>query len=305
MILRVAIFFLCITPAVQAQKEKTYQQKLPGSDVSFTMVAIPAGTFTLGSKSILADADESPPVEVSLSAYWIGQHEVTFAEWDVFFKDATIPQVKNMDGITRATPQYIDLTWGMGREPNQPANSMSQQAALMYCRWLYARTGIFYRLPTEAEWEYACKAGDAKPIDVGTLSEFGWFTGNSSGKFQPVMLKKANTWGLFDMLGNLSEWTLDQYDPQSYATLPAKDPMMAPGTRYPKTVRGGSYMDAPNQLRCTNRISSDPKWNIRDPQIPKSRWWMTDGMFVGFRVVRPARQPSAEEIEQFFSRYLK
>jgi formylglycine-generating enzyme required for sulfatase activity len=305
MILRVTIFFLCIIPAVQAQKEKTYQQKLPGSDVSFTMVAIPAGTFTLGSKSILADADESPPVEVSLSPYWIGQHEVTFAEWDVFFKDATIPQVKNMDGITRATPQYIDLTWGMGREPNHPANSMSQQAALMYCRWLYARTGIFYRLPTEAEWEYACKAGDAKPIDAGILPEFGWFTGNSSGKFQPVMLKKANTWGLFDMLGNLSEWTLDQYDPQSYATLPAKDPLMAPGTRYPKTVRGGSYMDAPNQLRCTNRISSDPKWNIRDPQIPKSRWWMTDGMFVGFRVVRPARQPSAEEIEQFFSRYLK
>ncbi len=298
------LLMLLASPVI-AQKDKTYVQKVTGTPVSFTMVGVPGGKFTLGSRSILADKDESPPVEVEVSPFWIGQHEVTFAEWDAYFKDTSVPQVKSMDGVTRATPQYIDLTWGMGREPNHPANSMSQQAALMYCRWLYSRTGVFFRLPTEAEWEYACKAGETKAPDLSTLSEIGWYADNSDGKFQLIMQKKANPWGLFDMLGNLSEWTLDQYDAQSYATLATRDPMVAPGTRYPKTVRGGSFMDAANQLRCSNRITSDPKWNTRDPQIPKSRWWMTDGMFVGFRIVRPARQPGAQEIEEFFSRYLK
>lgn len=303
--IRVTLFALLIASTVAAQKDKTYTQKIPGTNVSFTMVAIPGGTFTLGSKSILADKDENPPAEVELSPYWMAEHEVTFAEWDAYFNDQAVPQVKNMDGITRATPQYIDLTWGMGRDPNHPANSMSQQAALMYCRWLFSKTGVFFRLPTEAEWEYACKAGETKPLDPTSLGEYGWYADNSDRKFQLVKTKKPNPWGLFDMLGNLSEWTLDQYDPQGYAAITKKDPMISPAGRYPKSVRGGSYLDAANQLRCSNRMPSDPKWNIRDPQVPKSRWWLTDGMFVGFRIVRPAVQPTAAEIEEFFARYLK
>lgn len=302
--IRFLVFLLFVSPAM-GQKDKTYTQKIPGSAVTFTLVAVPGGKFTLGSKSILADSDESPTVELELSPFWIGEHEVTFAEWDAYFKDASIPQVKNMDGVTRATPQYIDLTWGMGRDPNHPVNSLSQQAALMYCRWLYAKTGIFFRLPTEAEWEYACKAGATKLPDPSSLEEQGWYADNSGAKFQLVKQKKPNAWGIYDMLGNLSEWTLDQYDAQGYAGLSRKDPVVPPGTRYPKAVRGGSFQDAANQLRCSNRIASDPLWNKRDPQVPKSRWWMTDGMFVGFRVVRPGRQPSAEEVEQFFARYLK
>jgi len=304
MIYRILLLLSLAFPAM-GQKEKTYTQKIPGTSVTFTMVAVPGGKFTLGSKSILADNDEGLPVEVELSPYWIGEHEVTFAEWDTFFKDASVPQAKNMDGVTRATPQYIDLTWGMGRDANHPVNSLSQQAALMYCRWLYSRTGFFFRLPTEAEWEYACKAGETKLQDPSTIGDFGWYSENSSARFQLIKQKKPNAWGLYDMLGNLSEWTLDQYDPQGYAALARKDPFVTPGTRYPKAVRGGSFQDGANQLRCSNRIASDPTWNQRDPQIPKSRWWMTDGMFVGFRVVRPASQPSAEEIEQFFARYLK
>ncbi len=303
--IRIILLFIAASLPALAQKERNYVQKVPGTTISFNMIAVPGGKFTLGSKSVLADNDEKPTVEVELSPFWIEEHEVTFAEWDAYFKDSAIPQVKNMDGITRATPQYIDLTFGMGRDPNQPVNSMSQQAALMYCRWLYSKTGIFFRLPTEAEWEYACKAGEAKPVDPSTLGDYGWYANNSSSKFQLVMQKKANPWGIFDMLGNLSEWTLDQYQEQGYATLSTKDPMTEPTGRYPKTARGGSYLDAANQLRCTNRIPSDPKWNIRDPQIPKSRWWMTDGTFVGFRVVRPARQPAAAAIDEFFNRYLK
>lgn len=107
------------------------------------------------------------------------------------------------------------------------------------------------------------------------------------------------------MLGNLSEWTLDQYEPTYYQKISAKDPMTAPGPKYPKTVRGGSFQDDASMLRCANRIPSDPKWNQRDPQVPKSRWWLTDGMFVGIRLVRPGVEMRKEEVEKFFGMYLK
>ena len=299
------VVLLILSQSSFGQKEKTHVQKIPGTTQSFTMVAIPGGKFTIGSKSIMADKDETPAADVELSSFWIAEHEVTFGEWDAYFKDQSLPQTKTMDGITRATPQYIDLTWGMGRDANNPVNSLSQQAATMYCQWLYSKTGIFFRLPTEAEWEYACKAGETKSIDPSTLSSIAWFADNGEAKFHLVKEKQPNAWGLFDMLGNLSEWTLDQYDPNYYQTISKKDPITTPGARYPRTARGGSYLDVANQLRCSNRIPSEPKWNQRDPQIPKSRWWLTDGMFVGFRVVRPAMQPSAEEAEKFFRTYLK
>lgn len=296
--------FLLLQFTLQAQAPKSYDQKIPGSTTVFKMIGIPSGKFQLGSKSIMADNDENPVTEIELSPFWIEEHEVTFKEWDDYFKDMSLPQSKTIDGVTRATPQYIDLTWGMGRDDKQPTNSMSQQAAMMYCKWLYSKTGFFYRLPTEAEWEYACRAG-GKNQDMDELNAYGYFKDNSDGKFHAVKEKKPNAWGLFDMLGNLSEWTIDQYDPEYYKKIKTKDPMTTPGSKYPRTVRGGSFQDNANQLRCSNRIPSDAKWNQRDPQIPKSRWWLTDGMFVGFRVLRPAKQPPREEIEKFYELYLK
>ncbi len=285
-----------------SQQLKTYEQTIEGTSTSFKMVAIPAGKFLIGNRNPSAEADEVPQKEIQLSSFWIEEHEVTFEEWDLYFKDVTLPQSKVIDGVTRATPQYIDLTWSMGRDSKHPTNSMSQQAAMMYCKWLYSKTGFFYRLPTEAEWEYACKAGtDSEP----TLTESAFFKANSNGKYHHIKEKKPNAWGLYDMLGNLSEWTIDQYDPKYYKKIEVKDPITTPGAKYPRTVRGGSYMDEASQLSCTNRFASDAKWNQRDPQIPKSRWWLTDGMFAGFRVVRPAQQPSAEEIEAFYAKYLK
>jgi formylglycine-generating enzyme required for sulfatase activity len=285
------------------QDLKSYDQKIPGSTVSFRMVAIPQGSFEIGSAAIMADNDESPQKQVSLSGFWMSEHEVTFEEWDMYFKDNSIPQSKEIDGVTRATPQYIDLTWGMGRDAKHPANSMSQQAAVMYCKWLYTKTGVFFRLPTEAEWEYACRAGQKS--NPQKLIDQAVYKDNSGGKFQLVKTKQANAWGLYDMLGNLSEWTMDQYDPIYYQKITAKDPVTAPGPKYPKTVRGGSYLDESTVLRCSNRIPSDLKWNQRDPQIPKSRWWLTDGMFVGIRLVRPGVAPTTEEVEKFFGAYLK
>lgn len=284
-------------PGLLLAQPKSYDQKI--NAITFKMIGVPGGKFQLGSN---VEPDESPVKEIEVAPFWIGEHEVTFSEWDQYFNDASLPQTKNIDGITRATPQYIDLTWGMGREANHPVNSLSQQAAMMYCRWLYAKTGFFYRLPTEAEWEYACKAGSSSPA---TLDVVAYYESNSDARFHHVKEKKANTWGLYDMLGNLSEWTLDQYDPQYYASIQKNNPITSPGPRYPRTLRGGSFLDPANQLRCSNRIPSDASWNQRDPQIPKSRWWLTDGMFVGFRIVRPVAQPSKEEIEAFYARYLK
>ena len=206
------------------QEFKAYEQRIPKTEIAFKMLPIPAGTFTMGSPATEAgrDEDEGPQKKVDLSAFWMGVDEVTFAEWDAFFKNMDVPQTKaiEVDAVSRPTAQYIDLTWGMGRDGKQPTNSMSQTAAIMYCKWLYTQTGIFYRLPTEAEWEYACRAGTTTAYPFGNsaaeLAAYGYFKDNSDGKFHKVGQLKANPWGLHDMLGNLSEWTLDQYDPQAY-----------------------------------------------------------------------------------------
>ncbi|MEO5600784.1 MAG: formylglycine-generating enzyme family protein [Cyclobacteriaceae bacterium] len=311
----VIFIFLLIPFICFGQAFKAYEQNIPGSTVKFKMVPVAAGTFTIGSPATEKgrEADEGPQKKVHVSGFWMGEREVTFGEWDAFFKNMDVPQTKGIavDAISRPTAQYIDLTWGMGRDLKQPTNSMSQQATLMYCKFLYEKTGIFYRLPTEAEWEYACRAGTqtAQPFgnDAKALIAYGYFKENSDGKFQKTASLKPNSWGLYDMLGNLSEWTLDQYDPKAYEKLAgdAKDPLTSPGSKYPKVVRGGSFLDAGVALRCANRIASDAAWNKRDPQIPKSKWWLTDGMYVGFRVVRPEKAPSKADIEKFFENYLK
>jgi formylglycine-generating enzyme required for sulfatase activity len=306
---RVCILLFLLTFNSSAQEFKTYEQTIAGTSIKFKMIAVAGGKFKMGSPPTEKNREtDETQKDVEVSPFWMGTHEVTFAEWDAYFKDNSLPQSKTIDGVTRATPQYIDLTWGMGRDGNHPTNSMSQLAAVMYCKWLYSKTGIFYRLPTEAEWEFACKGGatgKSLGTDAASLKEYGYFKDNSSGAFHHVGEKKPNALGIFDMLGNLSEWTLDQYDATGYGKLTAKDPLATPASKYPRVTRGGSYLDDAKELRCSNRIPSDAKWNQRDPQIPKSKWWLTDGAGVGFRVVRPLKQLSKEEIESFYNSYLK
>lgn len=289
-----------------------YEQTIPGSSVKFKMNPIQGGEFVMGASSQdkQSKPDEAPPRKVRVDAFWMGTHEVTYDEFLVFFNDDKTSRGSDEDAVTRPTPQYIDLSWGMGKQGGFPVNSMSQQTALMYCRWLYKKTGIFYRLPTEAEWEYACRAGTTSiyPFgdDAAKLPEHAWFAANSNNKYQKVGQKKPNAWGLFDMLGNVAEWTLDQYDPAYYTKMTdgTSNPLVDPGSRYPRSVRGGGYTDRAEALRSSSRSKSDASWNKRDPQIPKSKWWLTDAAAVGFRIVRPAKQLPAEEIDQFFSKYL-
>jgi formylglycine-generating enzyme required for sulfatase activity len=256
-------------------------------------------------------ADEGPQRKVTISPFWMGAYEVTRDEFDAFFKDEGTSENSDVDAITRPSPQYIDLSWGMGKEGGYPANSMSQLTALMYCRWLYNKTGVFYRLPTEAEWEYACRAGTTTAYyfgdDAKDLPDYAWYKSNSSEKFQKAGQKKPNPWGLYDMLGNVMEWTLDQYDEKTLTKITdnASDPKV-PFTplQYPKVVKGGGYLDEPAVLRSAAKVPSDPEWNKRDPQIPRSKWWLTDAPSVGFRIVRPLKQPSANDAQEFFKLYL-
>jgi formylglycine-generating enzyme required for sulfatase activity len=291
---------------------KKYEQVIPGSTVKFAMLPIPAGTFTIGSspKDKMKEEDEIPQHTIKLSPFWMGVHEVTFDEYNLFFNDNSLSQNIITDAVTRPTSPYIDMTLGMGKEGGFPASSMQQYGALMYCKWLYKKTGIFFRLPTEAEWEYACRAGSTGVYpfgdDVSKLDEYAWYTNNSENKYHKVGQKKPNAWGLYDMLGNVGEWVLDQYQADYYTSLTENtlDPVRRPETKHPRTVKGGAYNDKAKDLRCANRLMSNLKWNRRDPQIPRSRWWNADSPFVGFRIVRPVKQPSAEEAETFFQTYL-
>jgi formylglycine-generating enzyme required for sulfatase activity len=296
---------------LQAQEQafKQHVVQIPGSDFQISMISLPGGSFRMTG---LSSGNNTPPaaVDINVSPFWIGAYEITHDQFGIFFKDEQVSQGSRTDAVTRPTAQYIDLSWNMGREGGFPANSMSQDAALMFCRWLYQKTGIFFRLPTEAEWEYACRAGSKDTYffgnDLKQLDQYAWYQDNSENKYQKVGQKKPNAWGLYDMLGNLSEWTLDQFD-ENYISVVApqpNDPVIPPASRYPRTVRGGSFRDDMGKLTCQAREGSDPSWNIRDPQIPKSRWWLTDGEFVGFRIVRPEKQPRAAEAEKFYTLYL-
>ncbi len=171
--------------------------------------------------------DEGPQHKVKISAFWMGQCEVTWNEFELFmfpeeehkFKESikTDPYVdKISDAVSRPTKPYVEMSFGMGRD-GYPAISMTQHAANKYCEWLSAKTGQFYRLPTEAEWEYACRAGNTSAYffgdDGSKLEEFAWFEKNSDFKYRKVGSKKPNPWGLYDMHGNVAEWCLDQYEP--------------------------------------------------------------------------------------------
>ena len=314
---RIFLFF-CLTVSILNAQEpdvslfKVYEQKIPGADIIFQMVPIPGGMFTMGSNSgdKMKEPDEQPQRAVKISPFWMGAREVSFDEYNLFFLDASLSQNIVTDAVTRPSSPYIDMTLGMGKDGGFPANSMQQFGALMYCKWLYNKTGIFYRLPTEAEWEYACRAGAESIYPFGNdstqLKEYAWYNGNSENKYHKSGQKKPNAWGLYDMMGNVSDWVLDQYDACYYSTLTdgSTDPVRMPESRHPRTVKGGAYNSEAKDLRSANRQESDPVWNRRDPQIPKSRWWNADAPFVGFRIVRPLKEPSKEEVELFFQTHL-
>lgn len=299
---------------------KPYTQTLANTDVTFDMVPIPGGEFLMGSPSNekgRAD-DEGPQHKVKIEPFWMGKREVTWDEFELWslLLDRQRRKYQNIkptildkkaDAVTMPTKPYTDMSFGMGKDGGYPAICMTQHAAKKYCEWLSAKTGHYYRLPTEAEWEYACRAGTKTAYSFGDdpakLGEYAWFEGNSAvdgeNKYHQVGKKKPNPWGLYDMHGNVAEWTQDKYEPEFYKKYPADkaaaSPVALAETEYPRVARGGSWKVDASQARSAARLASDPEWKQQDPQLPKSAWYMTDALFVGFRVIRPLRVPSEDE----------
>jgi len=242
---------------------------------------------------------------------------VTWNEFELFmfpdeerkFKDsiATDPYVdKISDAVSRPTKPYVEMSFGMGKD-GYPAISMTQHAANKYCQWLSSKTGHFYRLPTEAEWEYACRAGTTTAYsfgdDASQIGEYAWYKKNSDFKYQKVGRKKPNPWGLYDMHGNVAEWCLDQYEPsyEKFVGSIANDPWVKATVPYPHAVRGGSWDDPTEMLRSSARRGSDKSWKQQDPQLPKSIWYHTDAQFLGFRIVRPLKVPGPDDLSKYWT----
>ena len=266
-----------------------YTNTIAGTNVSYRMVPVRGGEFWMGSPNNEAgrNADEGPQHRVRIEPFRMGVCEATWDEDEVFLYRARRTGVYSTvdrnpytnrlaDAVAMPSMPYVEMSMGMGRE-GYPAINMTQHAANKYCEWLSALTGHYYRLPTEAEWEYACRAGTANRFSFGDdekqLGGFAWFEKNSDFKYQKVGRKKPNAWGLYDMHGNVAEWTLDGYDPRGYEKLfnGVVEPFVRATRPYPHSVRSGSWRDAPVQLRSASRQFSDPKWKVKVSKSSQER----------------------------------
>ncbi len=306
-----------------------YTQTIPGTNVTFEMVPIPGGTFLMGSPSDEADRhdDEGPQVEIKVPPLWVAKYEVTWSEYKLYmrlcgvfekFDDQGVRKVveeNKIDAITAPSKLYEPgFTFSVGEEPRQPAVSMSQYAAKQYTKWLSLLTGDFYRLPTEAEWEYACRAGTTTAYSFGDdpadLGEHAWYYDNADDETHLVGEKKPNAWGLYDMHGNASEWVLDSYAEDWYkriknenGPIEALAALSKSDKLFPRVLRGGSwYLDPPDCRTASRRQSDDDNWRSYDPNTPKSPWWFAsdESQDVGFRIVRPVEPVARKEREGYW-----
>lgn len=320
-----------VVAAKPAEKApEPYTTTIPGSSVPFEMVAIPGGKFKIGSPNseLGHRKDEGPQVTVRVSPFWMGKYEVTWSEYQLFmdlcnvfekFDDQAMRRLteeNQIDAVTAPSKLYEpSFTFETGDDPRQPALSMSQYAAKQYTKWLSLLTGQFYRLPSEAEWEYACRAGTTTAYSYGddpqTLTKHAWVYENAEDDYatSKVDALQANPWGLYGMHGNVSEWVLDQYDAEHYAkfagqTVSVDEFISWPTKLFPRVLRGGSWSseDPADCRSAARRRSDDDVWRSYDPNIPKSPWWFAseEGQTVGFRIVRPVNPPPREDWNKYW-----
>jgi formylglycine-generating enzyme required for sulfatase activity len=330
----VSIGFSVVHARAQESAEtapKSYFETVPGSDIRFEMLPIPGGTFTMGSPKTEKGRkeDEGPQIRVRVDPFYMGRYIVTGPEYKAFESEyirvirqprpKPIPKDRLADAVTYPTPRY-DPFFGpllerMGGDGfAMPAVSMSHYAARQYTKWLSYKTGRFYRLPTEAEWEYACRAGAPTAFSFGDdpkqLDDYAWFEDDSDEKdgdpgYHKTGLKQANRWGLYDMHGNVAQWCFDAYSADWYKQFAGKtvswhDAINWPLHRYPCVIRGGGYDSEAVDCRCAARLHSDRSFNANDPAFPKSQFIEAGYLWIGFRLVSPVAIPSEAEKHRYW-----
>jgi len=289
-----------------------FTEHIPGTRVDFNMIAIPDGEFKMGSpgNESRRREDEGPQKQVKIKKFWMAEIAISWDVYEAFYKETGVKRDNNIyataadrddltDAVSGPTPPYgnPDQGWGRGK---RPAISMTHYAAQKFCEWLSQKTGKHYRLPTEAEWEYACRSGSSGPyffagnpddfdqdnwsnilfgLDT-TINKYVVYAANSGGKTQLPESRTANAFGLINMAGNVKEFCSDIYGPYSEAAEKNS------GTDIEYVVRGGSFKCPVGDVRSAARETTQTKaWLFTDPQIPKSRWWYSDCNDVGFRIV--------------------
>ena len=226
---RVAALRERILAKVEALEESAmedYIAKIPKTGVPYDMVAIRGGEFLMGSPPDEAERqeDEGPQVRVRVGPFWMARFETTWDQYSPFmdtrvprYKDGTLQYPQHLkdptpaDFVSSPTSPYTDMSFGMGLD-GYPAICMTHHAANKFCEWLSFQTGHFYRLPTEAEWEYACRAGTTGPYSCPAeeLEDYAVLDPKQVRVgYEKVGTKKPNPWGLHDMHGNVMEWCVD------------------------------------------------------------------------------------------------
>ena len=300
---------------------ENFTERIPGTGVSFAMKALPGGTFTIGSpaKEPFRAENEGPQKRVTVSRFFMAETEVTWEQYWAFYAETMsegriAPEVifahnsdPSVDAVSGPTPPFgnPEQGWGGGQ---RPAITMTHYAAETFCQWLSKKTGKTYRLPTEAEWEYAARGGTETPYffpgnpkkylsrgfwrgifgaDTTTVNTYAVYELNSRNRTQEPVRVKANQYGLKNMLGNVWEYTSDWYSGDAFAKLPdgTVDPR-GPASGTERVVRGGTYADDASDIRSAVRAPTQhDRWLRTDPQQPKSIWWYSDIKAIGFRVV--------------------
>jgi len=304
-----------------------YTEKIERTNIVFEMTPIPGGEITLGSplSERGRSEDEGPQFNVKLSPFWMAKTELTWGEYMTFMRSydvfkrlsskgiRKVTEENRADAITVPTPLYDPAkTYEYGDDVRQPAVTMTQYSAKQYTKWLSGLTSTQYRLPTEAEWEYAARAGSKTAYSFGEepddLDKYAVFEGNAIGGAAKVGSKAPNAFGLHDMHGNVWEWTIDQFSDQGFGDRGGKTFTGFDGTCWPteaesRCVRGGGWQDPASRLRSAARMgSADEDWKSEDPNVPLSPWWYTSdpARMVGMRLVRSGIPLTGETMKKFW-----
>ncbi len=244
----VPVMLLGLASVVAAQTPDTYVETIEGTAVQFDMVRVPGGVVTTAAG------------DIEVAPFWISRTEVLWDLYDVYVFGLDRPaNAGGADAVARPTRPYVLPGEGFGHA-GRPAIGMTHHAATQFVAWLSAKTGRVYRLPTEAEWTLACRAGGTESSPASA-----WTRANADARTHPPGALAANSLGIHDLVGNVAEW-IEGADGRPAAA-------------------GGAFDDEPANASCAARRHQTPAWNATDPQLPKSRWWLPDAPFVGIRLV--------------------